>query len=551
MLKRLIVKNYALIRELDVEFHSGFSIITGETGAGKSILLGALSLIIGQRADTFVLKDKEKKCVVEGVFDVEDYNLEDIFEKHELDYDEEAVFRREIGVSGKSRAFINDTPVSLKIMREIGLRLVDIHSQHKNLELSNQQFQLMVVDTCAGNSELLVRYRQNFESYRKLINELKILEENTGKANADLEFWNFQFDQLEKAAFQSGEQIKLEKEIEILNNSEEIKLGLVNISRILNNEEKPLIGKVKESKDIISKIVGFIDGGESIQQRLESAYQELKDIAEETERAAEKIEYNPERLTVVNERLDLIYTLQQKHRLATVEELIEMKDELNRKILAVTFNDEKIEKIKNSISEQEGVVLKLAGELSDRRKSVILKVETTVNSMLLQLGMPNSRFNIHITNALSPSLSGTDSVNFLFSANKSSELNEISKVASGGELSRLMLSIKSLISESKALPTIIFDEIDSGISGEIAGKMGGILTDMSKGMQVINITHLPQVAARGDYHFRVYKKDIENETITNLKLLSQKERVDELAKMLSGEDVTLGAIRNAEELLGI
>jgi DNA repair protein RecN (Recombination protein N) len=551
MLKKLTVKNYALIRELDVEFHSGFSIITGETGAGKSILLGALSLIIGQRADTSVLKDKDKKCVVEGLFNVAEYGLEELFKEQELDYDNETVIRREIGVSGKSRAFINDTPVSLKIMREVGLRLIDIHSQHKNLELSNHIFQLMVVDACAGNSEILVRYRQVFETYHNLIKELKILEENKGKVNADLEFWNFQFEQLESAALEPDEQNLLEKELEVLNNSEEIKLGLTNISNLLNSEDNPLTGVVKESVSIISKIERFIPGGESLHKRLESVYLELKDTAEEAERSAENIEYNPERLTAVNERLDLIYSLQQKHRLATVDELIALKDELNNKILAVTFNDEKIEQIRGKITEQEVVVLELARQLSDNRETIIPKVEANVNNMLLQLGMPNSQFKVQFTNGQLPNSSGVNSVNFLFSANKSSELNDISKVASGGELSRLMLSIKSLISESKALPTIIFDEIDSGISGEIAGKMGAILTEMSKGMQVINITHLPQIAARGDHHFRVYKKDIENETITNLKLLSKQERVDELAKMLSGEDVTSAAIQNAEELLGV
>lgn len=550
MINRLIIKNYALIRELDVEFHSGFSIITGETGAGKSILLGALSLILGQRADTSVLKNKEKKCIVEGVFNIEEYNLEDIFKELELDYEKETVVRREIGISGKSRAFINDTPVSLKIMREVGLRLVDIHSQHQNLELGNNKFQLMVLDTCAGNNQLLEDYRKNFAAYRRLQNELKDLEESAGKANADLEYWNFQLGLLEKAALVAGEQGNLENELEILNNSEDIKLGLTNVSRLLNSDEEPLVGKIKECIGIVSKISRFIPEGSDMYKRLESVYLELTDIAGETERLAESVEYNPVRLAYVNERLDLIYSLQQKHRVSSVEELIELKGELEKRIEAVAFNDEKIEGLKRQIIEQERIVIGFAGQLTESRIKIIPDIEANVNKMLLQLGMPNSQFNVQIANGQLPCSSGVDSVNFLFSANKNSDLHEISKVASGGELSRLMLSIKSLLTESKALPTIIFDEIDSGISGEIASKMGTILAGMSKGMQVINITHLPQVAARGDYHFRVYKKDTEDETITNLKLLSKQERVDEIAKMLSGEEVTDAAIQNAGELLG-
>ncbi|GET25800.1 DNA repair protein RecN [Prolixibacter sp. NT017] len=549
MLKRLKIRNYALIRELDVEFHPGFTIITGETGAGKSILLGALSLILGQRADTTALKDSEKKCVVEGVFNVKAYGLKELFEQYDLDYEDQAIFRREISPSGKSRAFVNDTPVNLKAMRDLGLRLVDIHSQHQNLELNNQHFQLTVVDLYAGHNDLLVSYREKFRVYRKTVQELNALVEKAEQSKADLDYFRFQFEQLESAALVDGEQEEMEKELETLNHAEEIKGNLTQLFELLNGEGPSVVRGSKDGLNLLDKVAKFFPEGEELHQRLESAYLELKDIADEAERAAESIEYEPGRIGFLNERLDSIYTLQQKHRVETVAELIEIRESLDAKLSDIDSYDLEIEKLEKQRDAAETEVKKLAEQLSEQRKEVLPAIEERVNNLLLQLGMPNSRFRVDLASNGTPSATGIDEVSFMFSANKNAELCEISKVASGGEMSRLMLSLKSLISKSKALPTIIFDEIDSGISGEIAGKMGGILKEMSAGMQVINITHLPQVAAKGDYHFWVYKQDTEHETVTHLKLLSKKERVEELAKMLSGENISDAALQNAQELL--
>ena len=549
MLKRLKIRNYALIRELDVEFNSGFTIITGETGAGKSILLGALSLILGQRADTTALKDTEKKCVVEGVFNVKDYDLKELFEQYDLDYEEQAIFRREISPSGKSRAFINDTPVNLKAMRELGLRLVDIHSQHQNLELNNQHFQLTVVDLYAGHNDLLETYREKFRIYRKTVQALNTLLEKAGQSKADLDYFRFQFEQLEKVALVDGEQEEMEKELETLNHAEEIKSNLTQLFELLNGDGPSVVRGSKDGLNLLNKVAKFFPEGESLNQRLESTYLELKDIAEEAERAAESVEYDPGRIEFLNDRLDLIYTLQQKHRVETVAELIAIRDSLDEKISDIDSFDLEIEKLEKQRDIAEAEVKTLAGQLSEQRKEVLPAIEERVNGLLLQLGMPNSRFRVDLNSNGTPTSSGIDEASFMFSANKNAELCEISKVASGGEMSRLMLSLKSLISKSKALPTIIFDEIDSGISGEIAGKMGGILKEMAGGMQVINITHLPQVAAKGDYHYWVYKQDTEHETVTHLKLLSEKERVEELAKMLSGENISEAALQNAQELL--
>ncbi|GET29370.1 DNA repair protein RecN [Prolixibacter sp. SD074] len=549
MLKRLKIRNYALIRELDVEFQPGFTIITGETGAGKSILLGALSLILGQRADTTALKDTDRKCVVEGVFNVNAYGLKELFGQYDLDYDDQAIFRREISPSGKSRAFINDTPVNLKAMRDLGLRLVDIHSQHQNLELNNQHFQLTVVDLYAGHNDLLETYREKFRIYRKTVQSLNVLLEKAGQSKADLDYFRFQFGQLESASLADGEQEEMEKELETLNHTEEIKGNLTQLFELLNGDGPSVVRGSKDGISLLSKVEGFFPEGESLRQRLESTYLELKDIADEAERAAESVEYDPGRIEFLNDRLDLIYTLQQKHRVETVAELIAIRDSLDAKISDIDSYDLEIEKLEKQRDAAEAEVKKLAEQLSEQRKEVLPAIEERVNGLLLQLGMPNSRFRVDLNSNGTPASSGTDEVSFMFSANKNTELCEISKVASGGEMSRLMLSLKSLISKSKALPTIIFDEIDSGISGEIAGKMGSILKDMSAGMQVINITHLPQVAAKGDYHFWVYKQDTEHETVTHLKLLSEKERVEELAKMLSGENISDAALQNAQELL--
>lgn len=549
MLTRLRIQNYALIRELDVDLHPGFSIITGETGAGKSILLGALSLILGQRADSSVLKDKSVKCVVEAVFRVDGLDLGELFLANDLDYDNFAIFRREINPAGKSRAFINDSPVMLKTMQDIGFHLIDIHSQNQNLDLNSLSFQLMVVDICAGNQELLSIYKDCYRDYRKLVTDLGEAEANAEKSKADLDYYQFQFDQLYKAVLTENEQEILEKELELLTHAEEIKAGLSNVAELLNGENISALIQIKTSIGLITKLNNFLPEAEGLYQRLDSVYVDLKDIAEETGSIGEKVEYDPERISKINERLDLIYSLQQKHHVKSVEELIALRNSLEAKILAVSSNEEEILRLSQLKDQKMAELEDLSLSLSSKRKSVVTEIESKVLSQLLQLGMPNSKFKVEILPLLSPGTNGKDTVNFLFTANKNGVLCEISKVASGGEMSRVMLAIKALISKSKALPTIIFDEIDAGVSGEIAERMGIILKAISDDMQVINITHLPQIAAKGDHHFLVYKQDSESETTTRLKLLSKSERIEELAKMLSGENITAAAILNAEELL--
>jgi DNA repair protein RecN (Recombination protein N) len=549
MLTRLRIQNYALIRELDVDLYSGFSIITGETGAGKSILLGALSLILGQRADTTVLKDKSQKCVVEAVFRVDGLGLEELFKTNDLDYDHFAIFRREINPAGKSRAFINDSPVMLKTMQDIGIHLIDIHSQNQNLELNTQLFQLMVVDNCANTKGLLTTYRECFKEYRKIIVDLKEAEEKADKSKSDLDYFQFQFDQLHKAALSAEEQEMLENELKLLTHSEEIKSGLTNVGELLNGENISTLMQLKTTIGVIGKMNQFLPEAKGLCQRLEVIYLDLKDIVQETDSIAEKIEYDPERIKAINERLDLIYSLQQKHHVKSVGELIDIRNLLEAKISAVSLNEEEIVRLGKLLEKLKEEVDLLANQLTVQRQSVVKEIETRVIRQLLLLGMPNSKFKVEISPLAAPGINGVDFVSFLFTANKNGILCEISKVASGGEMSRVMLAIKALISKSKALPTIIFDEIDAGVSGDIAERMGIILKEISGDMQVINITHLPQVAAKGDHHYLVYKRDSESETTTQLRLLSRQERIEELAKMLSGENITAAAILNAEELL--
>lgn len=549
MLTRLRIQNYALIRELDVDLRPGFSIITGETGAGKSILLGALSLILGQRADSSVLKDKSVKCVVEAVFKVDGYGFEELFLANDIDYESLTIFRREINPAGKSRAFINDSPVMLKTMQDIGIHLIDIHSQNQNLELNNQSFQLMVVDICAGNQDLLNTYKDSYRDFRKLISDLDEAEERAEKSKADLDYFQFQFDQLYKAALVPDEQESLEKELEILTHAEEIKAGLSNVTELLNGENISALNQLKSSIGLITRMNSFFPDSKGFSQRLESLYLDLKDIAEEAGSIAEKVEYDPERIASISERLDLIFSLQQKHHVKSVEELITLRNSLEAKILAISSNEEEIFRLTQLKEQKKNEIEDLSNRLTAKRQSVVAEIESRVLKQLLQLGIPNSKFKVEISPMQSPGTHGMDNVSFLFTANKNGVLCEISKVASGGEMSRVMLSIKALISKSKALPTIIFDEIDAGVSGEIAERMGIILKEISIDMQVINITHLPQIAAKGDHHFLVYKQDSESETTTRLKLLTKSERIEELAKMLSGENITSAAILNAEELL--
>ncbi|MBN1253151.1 MAG: DNA repair protein RecN, partial [Bacteroidales bacterium] len=542
-------KNYALIDKIEIDFFNGFSIITGETGAGKSILLGALSLILGQRADTGILKDKEKKCVIEGSFYIKGYQLESFFIENEIEYENESILRREISPNGKSRAFINDLPVNLNLLKDIGLQLVDIHSQHQSLNLNNSIFQLNVIDVFASNSKILTEYQSNFINYIKTKSELEKITELATKTKADFDFFNFQYNEIENAKLQEGEQESLEEEAKTLNNSEEIQSNLSNIFNLLSENEISVINALKDAQHSVEKISKFSDKIDELAKRINSVNIEIKDIAAEVELIAGDIVFDSERVEIINQRLDLIYALQQKHKVKSVFELTEIKNNLEINLLEINSYDEKIKKLTQELEELTNKLNANSKELSEKRKNAFAEIENYIFNQLIQLGMPNSKFKIEHNFTEDFTKNGRDKIKFLFSANKNTDIQDIAKVASGGEISRLMLSIKSLLSKSSGLPTIIFDEIDTGVSGEIADKMGSIMEQMSYGMQVVNITHLPQVAAKGNKHYLVYKNDDENNSSTGIKLLSKEERLQEIAKMLSGENITKEAIENAKVLL--
>jgi DNA repair protein RecN (Recombination protein N) len=549
MLVKLYVQNYALIHELDISLKNGLTVITGETGAGKSILLGALSLILGTRADSNVLLDKSTKCIVEGTFRIKEYDLADYFTANELDYDHVTILRREINPAGKSRAFINDTPVNLNLLKELGDKLIDIHSQHQTLMLNDNSFQLDVIDSFAGNAKLRVDFKIVYNNYRRLKKEYNELRERADKNKADLEYYQFQLAQIEEARLISGEQEELEKEQEILAHTEEIKLALSQSSLLLSSEEASVLGMLRELKQNFGKIKTFLPEAEALLARVDSTYIELDDLADEIGRISMKIEADPDRLKKVDERLDLIYSLVQKHRVKDLNELIIKHEELKDLVKTIASTDERMEELEKLLEKELNSLNLLGDQISDNRIKVIPDVEHRISGMLRQLGMPNGKFRIEIHKSQEFTSTGKDNADFLFSANKQVPPENLARVASGGELSRVMLSLKSLLTKNNNLPTIIFDEIDAGVSGEVADKVGQILAGMGKYMQVINITHLPQVAARGTEHYHVYKDDTENSTITRIKLLTLNERILEVAKLLSGSEVTDTALKNARELI--
>ena len=551
MLKTLFVQNYALISHLEIEFGPGLSIISGETGAGKSILLGALSLILGQRADTSALYDKTKKCIVEGSFDISGYGLEEVFTGNELDFEPVTTIRREVSNTGKSRAFINDTPVGLNVLKELGTKLVDIHSQHQNLLLGDNLFQLRVIDTYAGHLDLLNDYRDTYQRYKTLQHEYEVLKQEADRNKADLDYYLFQYEQLDKAGLVEGEQEEHETEMQTLLHAEEIKSSLMHLYDLLAGDDKPVTLLLRDAQMMLQKIIPFFPGAEELVKRLESSYIELKDLAAESERLGNGIDYDPGRIESLQQRLDTLYSLQQKHRVGTVTELIAILHEFRDKIDRIAGYDLNIEKTEKALAETTERLTAMAGQLSEKRVSSFPRIEQTVTGMLHQLGMPHARFRIDHTATGSFTPWGSDQVSFLFSANKQGALMDISRVASGGELSRVMLCLKSLLTHALALPSIIFDEIDAGVSGEIADKVGNIIRDMSDRMQVINITHLPQIASKGQKHYLVYKTEEARQSVTRIKLLTTRERILEIARMLSGEDVTEAAIENARELLRI
>jgi len=548
LLNHLSITNFALIENLQVDFFEGFSVITGETGAGKSIILGALSLILGQRADLQSLMDKESKCVVEGVFDVVNLGLEDFFIQNELDFQDHSILRREILPGGKSRAFINDTPVNLNLLTELAEKLLDIHSQHKTITLGDVDFQMEVVDGLGGNSNILELYRKKFDAFKKLNAELNSLKVTEEKSRKEQDFIKFQFDELQTARLKQHEQEEIEHELEILTHAEEIKtrlgsgVGMMNTETGILASMNNLINELKRIKAFFGEINGLFE-------RLEIDAIDLKDIAAELVKLEEKIEVNTERTSKLTERINLIYLLQTKHKVADISGLIRIKDNYEREMSEYSSLENKITTVEKELLRLSVELRSDAGIISENRKKIIGKLEKQILEIIEGLGMPRAQFKVEIEKSDTLTQNGFDKVRFLFNANQGGELREISKVASGGELSRLMLAVKSLVATKKYLSTIIFDEIDSGVSGEIAGKMGSIMQNMAKTMQIIAITHLPQIAARGNHHYLVYKEMNETNTKTFLKILPETGRINEIAKMLSDSKVSNSALETARELL--
>ena len=552
MLRSLYIQNYALIEKLDISFGAGFSVITGETGAGKSIILGAIGLLLGQRAEVKAIRQGASKCVIEARFDISTYGMEPFFEENELEYEEECILRREVYASGKSRAFINDTPASLVQMKELGEQLIDVHSQHQNLLLNKEGFQLNVLDILSHNDEQLSAYQSLYREWKQAQQDLAELIARAEQNKADEDYIRFQLEQLEEANLSAGEQEELEQETDTLSHAEEIKAGLFRVGQLLTSDEGGLLAGLKESLNTMLGLQKVYSPATELAERLESTYIELKDVSQEVSSQEEDVEFNPERLEEVNDRLNLIYTLQQKHRVTTVGELLALTEEYAAKLAAITSYDERIDELTTLCDTLYNKVKKQADVLTKARTSAAREVEKQMASRLVPLGMPNVRFQVEMGMRKEPGVHGEDTVNFLFSANKNGALQSISSVASGGEIARVMLSIKAMIAGAVKLPTIVFDEIDTGVSGEIADRMADIMQEMGEqDRQVISITHLPQIAARGCAHYKVYKQDNETETNSHIRRLADEERVEEIAHMLSGATLTEAALNNAKALLGI
>ena len=551
MLKSLYIQNFVLIDSLDIRFDKGFSVITGETGAGKSIILGALSLVLGQRADGKNIQKGADKCVIEAVFDISKYQLEPFFLNHDLEYDADScILRRELYASGKSRAFVNDSPVGLAVMKELGSKLIDIHSQHQNLLLGDSRFQLKVLDVMAENEILLILYRKAYAHYQSLKRELAELTERAAKSKQEEDYLRFQLEQLTEARLQTGEQEELEQEQETLTHAEEIKSALYKVNALLDGDEQEgSVQLIKEALSTVESLDRYFPKAKEIADRLRSAYIDLKDVAAEADSLKEDIEYNPERMDWVNERLNVIYSLQQKHRVDRVEDLLVIEKQYEEQLAEIDSFDEQIDQLKGQLDASYQELLQQAAVLSAQRQAAADKVAEQLVQRIVTLGMPNTRFVVEIERREEPGSDGIDDINFLFSANKSGDLQPVSQTASGGEISRLMLCIKAMIAGFTALPTIIFDEVDTGVSGDIADKMGDIMQELGEKMQVFTISHLPQIAAKGREHYYVYKKDQEERTLTRIKRLTFEERVSEVARMLSGATLTEASMANARELL--
>jgi len=549
MLQHLSIKNYALIEESTIHFPEGYIVITGETGAGKSILLGALGLVLGNRADSDALFDKTKKCVVEAVFDVSNLQLEELFTTHDIDFEKETCIRREINADGKSRAFVNDTPVTLAVLKELSERLIDVHSQHQTLMLNQHAFQFKLIDAFAQLKQQLINYAEDFSKYQSVKKQLNELKAKEAQLKKEQDFLQFQLDELEQFSPKEEELETLEKESEVLENAESIKQQLTTITELINGDHENVISKLNLLKPILTQLSRYGENYNELNKRFSEVYIELKDIASESSALCDDVTADPERLQIINERLDSYNRLLKKHNAANEKELIALWKDMGEKISIIQSFDDDVERLEKDMNVLQKKLLTQAKTLSDQRKKIIPEIEKSVSSMLEQLSMPNAKFKIELKEKTELGVLGKDEINFLFSANKGSEFKDIEKVASGGELSRLMLCIKSLAAQKTALPVIIFDEIDTGVSGDVADKIGTILQAMGTNRQVISITHLPQIASKGTSHLFVYKEDHSTKTISKIKQLQNEERILEIAKMLSSGKPGEAAINNAKELL--
>ena len=552
MLQQLYIKNFTLIDELDIELHSGFSVITGETGAGKSIILGAIGLLLGQRADSKSIKQGADRCVIEAHFDLSRYDLKPFFDENDIEYDDhDTIIRRELTAAGKSRAFINDTPVALTMLKELGDQLMDVHSQHQNLLLNKQDFQLNVVDILANDSKELEDYQQCFANYQQKTKELNQLREEIERNKQNTDFLQFQYDELEAAQLVEGEQEELEQQSETMSHAEDIKTALYEADNALNGDESGVVSQVKSAYNALNGISKVMPKTDELTERLDSCRIELKDIADEVSQLLERTDFNPAELDNINNRLDRLYELEKKYHVETVEELIQQRDDLKLKLSHIENSDEAVSEMEKEVAKLRSLCTQRAETISTMRQATADNMRSQLAQRLEQLGMPHARFDVSITKT-ELGKNGQDSISFLFSANTSTPLQPVSQVASGGEIARVMLSLKAMISGAVKLPTIIFDEIDTGVSGKIAEKMAQIMQEMGRTeRQVISITHLPQIAALGSHHYRVSKEETKNGTVSHMTELNNEERITEIAQMLSGSDISDAAIQNAKELLKI
>ncbi len=549
MLKQLHISNYALIDELNVSFESGFNVITGETGAGKSILLGALGFALGDRADTNVLYDKEKKCVVEAQFELDDENLRHLFESNDLDFEAQSIFRRELNPQKKSRAFINDTPVALQTMKEIGGQLVDIHSQHDSLLLTDADFQLKLLDEIAQNDAVLADYQAEFSNYNTLKRKLNDLKEMATKNTAENDYLKFQLDELDKAQLKEGEYADIEQTLSVMENAEEIKTLLVTANGLMDNSENAILGQMNALASTLHRMRQLLPDTESIGERVENLRVELKDIAYDLRRKEDDTQFDEEQLQSLQERYDLLSRLMMKHRVNEFGELITLRDSLKERVNAFDNIDEAIAKAEKELKESEKQLSSHAKVLHDKRSQAATAFGEKVTALVRQLAMPFAQFQVDVESQTNFGSKGCDEIRFLFSANKGIAPDDLRRVASGGELSRLMLSIKSAVSSYNYIPTLIFDEIDTGVSGEVAAKIGSIMQQMGHSLQLISITHLPQVASQAEHHYFIYKDNEGMRTQSHIRVLQHEERITEIAKMLSNDQVTPEALRAAEVLL--